>query len=184
MWYSNLGKHLFLDISSININTLVPSLYQSVETRNVKVFRLLSQPLPHLRVNFLVISETFLDPLVNRFTRQTLPTVNRKPFFMNILCVEFFCPQKNAQQNAALRLYTPEARSLFWLLKPASEHAHALLLPRRSWSWTMLLPSDTNRKHIASITAVLLPFVTYLLTLPCKCMKLINKITYIRRREA
>jgi hypothetical protein len=30
----------------------------------------------------------------------------------------------------------------------------------------VLLPSDTHRKPIPSITAVLLPFVTYLLTLP------------------
>jgi hypothetical protein len=58
------------------------------------------------------------------------------------------------------------AGSPFWLLKPASERAHARLLPRLSWSWTVLLPSDTHRKHITSITAVLLPFVTYLLTLP------------------
>jgi hypothetical protein len=29
------------------------------------------------------------------------------------------------------------------------------------------LPSDTHRKPITSITAVLLPFVTYLLPLPC-----------------
>jgi hypothetical protein len=35
-----------------------------------------------------------------------------------------------------------------------------------SWSWTVVLPSDTHRKHVISITAVLLPFVTYLLTLP------------------
>jgi hypothetical protein len=38
--------------------------------------------------------------------------------------------------------------SPFWLLKPASEHAHARLLPRLSWSWTVLLPSDTHRKPI------------------------------------
>jgi hypothetical protein len=31
-------KHLFLDISSTNIDTLVPSLYQCVETRSIKVF--------------------------------------------------------------------------------------------------------------------------------------------------
>jgi hypothetical protein len=52
------------------------------------------------------------------------------------------------------------------MLKPASEHAHARLLPRLSWSWTVLLGSDTHRKPITSITAVLLPSVTYLLTLP------------------
>jgi hypothetical protein len=32
----------------------------------------------------------------------------------------------------------------------------------------VLLPSDVHRKHITSITAVLLPLVTYLLTLPRK----------------
>jgi hypothetical protein len=39
-------------------------------------------------------------------------------------------------------------------------------LPRLSWSWTVLLPSDTHRKPITSFTAVLLPSVIYLLTLP------------------
>jgi hypothetical protein len=38
MLYSNLGKHLFLGISSTNIDTLVPSLYQCVEIRNIEVF--------------------------------------------------------------------------------------------------------------------------------------------------
>jgi hypothetical protein len=42
-------------------------------------------------------------PVVNRFTQQTLPIVNRKHLFLNILNIESFCPQKNAQQNAALR---------------------------------------------------------------------------------
>jgi hypothetical protein len=31
-------KHLFLAISSTNIDTLAPSLYQCVETRNIEVF--------------------------------------------------------------------------------------------------------------------------------------------------
>jgi hypothetical protein len=35
-----------------------------------------------------------------------------------------------------------------------------------SWGCIVLLPSDTHIKPITSITAVLLPFVTYLLTLP------------------
>jgi hypothetical protein len=33
-------------------------------------------------------------------------------------------------------------------------------------SYTVLLPSDTNREPIKSVTVVLSPFVTYLLTLP------------------
>jgi hypothetical protein len=41
-------------------------------------------------------------PVVNRFTRQTLPTVNRKHSFMNILSIEFFCPPKKKTLNRAL----------------------------------------------------------------------------------
>jgi hypothetical protein len=52
------GTHLFLDISSTNIDTLVSSLYQCVETRSMEVFLLLSQPLPRLRFNLFVITET------------------------------------------------------------------------------------------------------------------------------
>jgi hypothetical protein len=41
-------KHLFLDISSTNIDTIVPSLYQCVEIRRMEVFWLLSHSLPNL----------------------------------------------------------------------------------------------------------------------------------------
>jgi hypothetical protein len=44
----------------------------------------------HLRLSNIRES----DPVVNFFTRQTLPTVNRKHFFMKILRVESSCPQK------------------------------------------------------------------------------------------
>jgi hypothetical protein len=57
----------------------------------------LSQSLQHLRFILFFINETFatfLDPVVNPFTRQTFPTVSRKHFFMNILYIEFVCPQK------------------------------------------------------------------------------------------
>jgi hypothetical protein len=50
--------YIFLDISSNNITTLVPSLYQCVETRSIKVFWPVSQPLPHFRFNLFVISES------------------------------------------------------------------------------------------------------------------------------
>jgi hypothetical protein len=58
MRYSNLGKNkqLFLDISATDIGTLVPSLYQRVETRSIEVFRLLAQPLPHLVGQHLLLS--------------------------------------------------------------------------------------------------------------------------------
>jgi hypothetical protein len=32
------GKHLLLDISSINIDTLVPSFYQRLKTSSIQVF--------------------------------------------------------------------------------------------------------------------------------------------------
>jgi hypothetical protein len=94
-------KHIFLDIPSTNINKLVPSLYQCVKTHSIEVFWLLSQPLPHLVGHNLRLSNVleFLDPVVNCFTRQTLPNVNREHLFMNILYIEFFCPQKRTTER-------------------------------------------------------------------------------------
>jgi hypothetical protein len=161
MWYSN---HLILEYPPPT------SLYQCVETRSIQVFWLLSQPFPRHRINLLVISETFLEPVVNRFRRQTLPTANRKHFFMNILCIESFCPQKMHNRTVLLGSTLKHGRHFDYWKQPA----HTRLLPRLSCSWTVLLPSDTHRKPITSITAVLLPLVTYLLTLPrttdyCTC---------------
>jgi hypothetical protein len=79
-------------------------------------------------------------------------------------------PTKNVQQNSALRYCTSQSRLPFWVLKPVSEHVH--LLPRLPWSWIVLLPSDTHRKPIIPITAVLLPFLAYLLILPHIWIKL------------
>jgi hypothetical protein len=143
-------ERLFPDISSTNIDILVPSLYDCVETRNVEVFSVLSQPHAQLYLKISSSAKRLLP--VNRFTRQTLPTVNRKHFFINILCIEPFCPQKITTYRCSSVVQI--ARSTFRLLKPASGHTHALLLPRLSWSWIVLLPSDTHRKPITSITAV------------------------------
>jgi hypothetical protein len=63
MWYSNPEKNVFLEISSTTIDTIVPMLYERIETRGIEVFWLLSQPLPHLRFNLFVISETFATQL-------------------------------------------------------------------------------------------------------------------------
>jgi hypothetical protein len=63
--------------------------------------------------------------------------------------------------------------------KPASERRHARLLPRLSWSWTVLLPSNTYRKPITSITTVLLPFMSYLLTLPRNIMPLTMNLVHL-----
>jgi hypothetical protein len=71
----------------------------------------------------------FLDPVVNWFTRQTLPTINRKHCSANVLCVESFCPQKRTTERCASKIY-PSRMAPFWLLKPVSQHAYARLLPR------------------------------------------------------
>jgi hypothetical protein len=79
---------------------------------------------------------------------------------------------------------------LHWVLRPKRMHNRTLLLgntllnhghpfdywnqppnvcgcyPRLSWSWTVLLPSDTYRRPITSITTVILHLSTYLLTVP------------------
>jgi hypothetical protein len=49
--------------------------------------------------DFRMSLREFLDPSVNRFTRQTLPNANRKHFFMNILCTKSFCPQKKTDNR-------------------------------------------------------------------------------------
>jgi hypothetical protein len=51
-------------------DTLVPSLYQRVETRSTEVFWLISQPLPHLRSTSSPSSER-LSRFSTRFKRQT-----------------------------------------------------------------------------------------------------------------
>jgi hypothetical protein len=86
--------------------------------------------------------------VVNRSTPQTLPTVNK-----NILGTESFYPQKTLLFGIIVLKH-----GRHFINKPVSELAHARLLPRLSWSWTVLLPGDTHRKPITSITAVLLLF--------------------------
>jgi hypothetical protein len=67
-------KYLFLNISSTNIDTLVPSLYHCFETYSTEVFWLLSQPLPYLRFNLFVISETFATQLWTALRDKHVPT--------------------------------------------------------------------------------------------------------------
>jgi hypothetical protein len=102
-------KHLFLDISSTS-NTLDLYRYQRVSTRSINMFYCC---LNHFRTSVSTSSSSakHLPPRLNRFTRQKLPTVNRKHFFMNIVRIESFCPppkkkKTRTQQNTALQQYT------------------------------------------------------------------------------
>jgi hypothetical protein len=63
--------------------------------------------------DFRMSLREFLHLDVNRFTRQTLPTVNRTRFFMNILCTESFRPQKKRHNRTLLFEHTPRPRSPF-----------------------------------------------------------------------
>jgi hypothetical protein len=96
-------KHLFLDISSTNICTLVPPLYQRIETRCIVVCR------PSWFRNWSAIICDFpaflrkcLYPLVNWFTGQTLPALNRKHFFINTLCIKSLCLQKSTTERCSM----------------------------------------------------------------------------------
>jgi hypothetical protein len=108
------------------------------------------QPLRHQQM-----FATFLCPILDCFTLQTLPTVKWKHLFMNILCIESFSSLITHNRTLLFcGIHLKHWLSSFWLLKPVSEHAHARLLPRLSWSWTVLLPSDTHTRPITCITAV------------------------------
>jgi hypothetical protein len=96
---------------------------------------------------------------VKRFMRQTLPTVNRRHFVNNIVCTESFCPQKRTTERRSSVVHSPSTVAIFTTETSLWTCAWAFA-PRLSWSWTVLLPSDTYRKPIRSITAVLFPFVT------------------------
>jgi hypothetical protein len=135
MWYSTLeiafiSRHIFHKhwyTCPITLLKRRNPLYRNIFT---VILATSTPPFQFLRYQWNVC-----NPDVNRFTRQTLPTVNMEYFFMNILCIESSFPTKrrNAQQNAGLWYYTPQARSPFSLLKPASEHVHMGLLPRLPW---------------------------------------------------
>jgi hypothetical protein len=87
-------KNIFLDISSTNIDTLVPSPYQCVETRSTEIFWLSAppfQPLHH-------------QPNVSRPNYESLyaakcPTVNTKHFFMVSFALSSFTHIKGTTQR-------------------------------------------------------------------------------------
>jgi hypothetical protein len=168
MWYSNLEKTFISQHILHQYWYICPIALPLRRNRGLEVFSLVSQPLPrmvghHLRLSNILerISRPSYEPLYATNTSHR----KQETFLYEYPFIESLCPQKSHKRTLLFRI-TLQARSPFWLLKPASELAHARLLPRLSWSWTVLLPSDTHRKPITSITAVLLPFVTYLLALP------------------
>jgi hypothetical protein len=177
-------KHSFQDVFSTNIDTLVPSLYHVPRHphqrsllcclnhfRTSSYYRILTMVynFQKYRVRKLNISDTFVlpfqilcyhrnicHPFVNIFKRQTL--LYEYPLHWVLL------PTKKRTTERCHSVVYSQAWSPFWLRIQVSENVHAHLLPKLSRSWNMLLPSDTYRKPLTSITAVLHQFVTYLLT--------------------
>jgi hypothetical protein len=155
----------------MNIGTLVPYIYQCVE-RSIKVFYTFffsatsSSPFQSHRIQGNICHTD-----VKNFTWKKLSNVNRKHFFMNMLCIESLCPQET--QNRTLlfgsirfrhsRLLDCWYQTLNWSLRVCYLDLHEVGL----WCYTY---RETN----SSIAAVLLPFVTNLLTIPhtyrsCNC---------------
>jgi hypothetical protein len=125
-------RSLFLDISSTKIDTIIPSLYQCVKTCSLLtiVSATPATPFHHLRLSSVLerISRPSCEPLY----AIKIPTVNRKHFFMNILCIKppFFFLKCTTERCSSVVYYSSTVAIL--KLKPASEHEHLRLLPRLS----------------------------------------------------
>jgi hypothetical protein len=113
----------FSTYPSTNIDTPVPSLYQCVETRSIEVFCDLSQPLPHLYFNLHFIRETFATEMGALYAANT--SQNKQETFLYKYPL-YWAPFAHAKRTTERwsSVWYPQARSPFWLQKPASKHAH------------------------------------------------------------
>jgi hypothetical protein len=150
MWYSNLiHKHWYACPIALPARREPEhrSLLTVVTSTSVPLF----QPLRHQR--------NIYHPAVNRFTLQTLPTINRKHFFMNILCIESFCQQK-AHNGTLLFVSTSlkHGRHFEYWNQPLNMRMciHYLNCHEAGLCCYLVI-----HKPITSITAVLLSYVTY-----------------------
>jgi hypothetical protein len=106
-----------------------------------------SQPLRHQR--------NIGHPLVNRFTRQTLPIVSRKHFFMIILWTVSFCPQKETRNRRLLFGITlpKHGRHFYYWNQPLNMCMSRCYIDCYEAGLCCYLVI-TDRKPITSITAV------------------------------
>jgi hypothetical protein len=90
---------------------------------------LVSQPLPHLRFNLFVISETFVTNVQSLYATTT--SHHKQETFLYEYPVHWvlLSTKKRTTERCSSVGY-PQARSPLWLMLPASEHAHVRLLPR------------------------------------------------------
>jgi hypothetical protein len=116
--YSNPEKHLFLDISSTNTDTLVPSLYQRDETHSIEVFWLLPQPLPHLVGHHLRLSN-----ILERISRPS--------------CEPLYATNTSHLKQETFIYECP----LHWVRLPTTEHCSSVV---QSSSPVATLTTETN----------------------------------------
>jgi hypothetical protein len=133
-------KYIYFSIypapTLINLSHLFTSTSKPAAQKSFTVLSANSAPaLHHLRFSN-VLERIYRTSCETLYATNTSHTKQEILFFMNISCIEPFCPQiENAQQSAAFQHYTPQARLPFWLLKAASEHENVRVLPELSWSW-------------------------------------------------
>jgi hypothetical protein len=147
------GKHLFFDISSTNIDTLVPSLYQCFETRSVEIF-------------FVVVSATSAPPFQPLRHQRNIChqgwTVNRKLFFMNILCIGSFCAQKAHNRTQLFgSLLLKHGRHFYYWTQPLNMRMRVCYLDCHESGLCCYL-SIHIENLLLPLRVVLLAFVTYL----------------------
>jgi hypothetical protein len=119
MSYSNLEKKLIF--STYTPPVLIRLPHRFIVHRNPQYTILFDSCLSYLRTwsgiicEFITPLTEFLDLLVNRSTRQTLPIVNKKHFFMKILRIGSFCPQKRTTGLCSSVVHSSSSRHFdYW----------------------------------------------------------------------
>jgi hypothetical protein len=106
MWYSNLKKKTFISRYVLHQHRYICPIALPVR-RNPQPRSVFDCCLDHFRIwsgnicEIRLFLRKFLEPVVNRFTRQTIPNLNRKRLFMNMLYIEPFFPQKPTTERCS-----------------------------------------------------------------------------------
>jgi hypothetical protein len=155
-------------MSPTSIDTLVPSLYQCIETRSIEVFLTVVSATStlvghHLRLTNVLesISRPSCEPLyaINTSQRKQETFLYEYPLHWVLLPTK-----KNRTTERCSSVAYSSSKVANLTTEPGFWTWHARLLSRLSWIWYVLPPSNTHRESVTSITAVLLVFVAYFVT--------------------
>jgi hypothetical protein len=109
---------------------------------------------------------------VNRFTRQTIPTVNRRYLFMDIPCTESFCSQKAHRQRCSSIVHSSRTIAILTTKTNLWTTARESAIYRIPWSWNVLLPSDTHKILLRPLQLL------YFHLWPIYSLSLVNYVTF------